>query len=173
MSLGNRYDGVNAINSRSSGGEDLVLGRRELDFVLDALADLVDKAQQYFSNLDGETVVQVGEWGPAEVLGHLVWWHRANSEGLDSVLAGGPPNGAGESTEELNARAMDEMAGRRVIDLLCEWECLQNQVEEKARALADPEVVVRIYRDGTPRTLVERIEELAGHIAEHLEELRR
>lgn len=147
------------------------MGRRRLDSLLDALADSVDKAQQYFSKLDGQAVVRLGNWGPAEVLGHLVWWHRANLEGIESVLAGGPPYGAGESTEQLNARAMDEMAGSPVVDLLGKWEELQNRLDDKARAVADPGVVVRVYSNGAPRTLLERIEEVADHITEHLNEL--
>ena len=63
------------------------------------------------------------------------------------------------------------MAGPRVTDLLSEWEDLQNRLDGRARAMPDPSVVVRVYKDGTVRTLLERVPELAGHITEHLMEL--
>ncbi len=150
----------------------MTLSGQRLNSLLNELADSVGEARAYFSNLDGETIVRLGEWGPAEVLSHLVFWHRANVEGIESVLAGGEPYQPEESIEELNARALDEMAGTPVADLLSEWEDLQVRFEELARAMPEPKAVVRVYSDGTERSLVERIEELAGHIAEHLEELR-
>ena len=130
------------------------------------------EARAYFLKLDGEAVVRPAAWGPAEVLSHLVFWHRANLEGIESVLAGGQPYQPDTSIEELNARALNEMAGSRVADLLCEWEDLQIRLEERARAMPDPKAVVRVYSDGTERSIIERIEEVAGHIAEHLEELK-
>ena len=136
------------------------------------LAGAVGEAREYFSNLDGETIVRVGRWGPAEVLSHLVFWHRANLEGIESVLAGGQPFRPEASIEELNLRALNEMAGSRAADLLCEWKDLQVRLEERARSMPDPKAVVRVYSDGTERSLIERIQELAGHVNEHLEELK-
>lgn len=146
---------------------------RRLNSLLNELAGVVVEARDYFSKLDGEAIVRPGAWGPAEVLGHLVFWHRANLEGMESVLAGGRPYQPDASIEELNVKALNEMAGSRVADLLSEWDDLQIRLEARAREMPDPGVVVRVYSDGTARTLVERIEEVAGHIAEHLEELRR
>ena len=125
----------------------------------------------YFSELDGEAIVRPAAWGPAEVLSHLVYWHGAYLEGIKSELAGGPPFGAHETIDELNARALEKMAGSRVVDLLAEWEDLQKRLEERVRAMPDPKAVVRVYGDGSERCLIERIEELAGHIREHLGEL--
>lgn len=147
------------------------MGRKRLDSLLDELAWVVTQARAYFSKLDGEAVVRQGNWGPAEILGHLVYWHRASLEGIESVLAGGPPYGPGETTDELNAKALDEMAGSRVDDLSSEWDDLQNRLEQTARAAQDPDVTVRIYHDGTERTLYERLDEVVGHIREHLGEL--
>ena len=145
--------------------------KRGLDSLLEALAEAVGQARAYFLKLDGEAVVRPGAWGPAEVLSHLVFWHRANLEGMESVLAGGQPYQPGASIEELNVGALNEMAGSRVTDLLSEWEDLQNRLDGRARAMPDPSVVVRVYKDGTVGTLLERVPELAGHITEHLMEL--
>ena len=76
--------------------------KRGLDSLLEALAEAVGQARAYFLKLDGEAVVRPGAWGPAEVLSHLVFWHRANLEGMESVLAGGQPYQPGASIEELN-----------------------------------------------------------------------
>ena len=146
--------------------------KRGLDSLLEALAEAVGQARAYFLKLDGEAVVRPGAWGPAEVLSHLVFWHRANLEGMESVLAGGQPYQPGASIEELNVGALNEMAGSRVTDLLSEWEDLQNRLDGRARAMPDPKAVVRVCSDGTERSLIERIEEVAGHITEHLEELK-
>ena len=145
--------------------------KRGLDSLLEALAEAVGQARAYFLKLDGEAVVRPGAWGPAEVLSHLVFWHRANLEGIESVLAGGQPYKPDATIDELNARELHEMAGSRVADLLSEWEDLQSRLDGRARAMPDPCVVVRVYNDGTVCTLLERIPELAGHITGHLREL--
>ncbi len=145
--------------------------KRGLDSLLEALAEAVGQARAYFLKLDGEAVVRPGAWGPAEVLSHLVFWHRANLEGIESVLAGGQPYKPDATIDELNARELHEMAGSSVADLLAEWEDLQSRLDGTARAMPDPEAVVRIYSDGTERSLFERIQEVAGHVAEHLKEL--
>ena len=132
---------------------------------------MVREARAYFLKLDGEAVVRSAAWGPAEVLSHLVFWHRANLEGMESVLAGGQPYQPDASIEELNIRALNEMGGSRVVDLLSEWEDLQIRLEEMAGAMPDPSVVVRVYGDGTERTVYERLDEIAGHIREHVGEL--
>ena len=127
--------------------------KRGLDSLLEALAEAVGQARAYFLKLDGEAVVRPGAWGPAEVLSHLVFWHRAKLEGMESVLAGGQPYKPDATIDELNARELHEMAGSSVPDLLAEWGNLHSRLEERARAMPDPEVVVRIYSDGTERSL--------------------
>ena len=148
------------------------MSRQRLNSVLNELGSAVGEARLYFSELDGEAIVRPAAWGPAEVLSHLVYWHGVYLEGLESLLAGEPPFGAHETIDDLNARALEKMAGSRVVDLLTEWEDLQQRLDERARAMPDPKVAVPVYSDGTEHSLIEPIQELAGHINEHLEELK-
>ena len=145
--------------------------KRGLDSLLEALAEAVGQARAYLLKLDGEAVVRPGTWGPAEVLSHLVYWHRAYVEGIESVLTGGPPFGTGETIDELNAKALDEMAGSCVVDLLQEWEDLQNRLEQMAGALPDPGATMQIHHDSTECNLYEPLDELVGHVREHLGDL--
>ena len=62
------------------------------------------------------------------------------------------------------------MAGSRIGDLLSELEAFQNRLEERARAMPDSGVTVRLYSDGSKRSLHDRLNEVAVHIMEHLEE---
>ena len=64
-------------------------GRNQLETLLTLLRQTVERATARFATEPGENRVQAGQWGPAEVLSHLVFWHRANLEGIESVMCGG------------------------------------------------------------------------------------
>ena len=66
-------------------------GRNQLETLLTLLRQTVERATARFATEPGENRVQAGQWGPAEVLSHLVFWHRANLEGIESVMCGGEP----------------------------------------------------------------------------------
>jgi hypothetical protein len=105
---------------------------RQIDDLIATLEQSVEAGLAYFQGPGGQSKVMIGHWGPREVLCHLVWWHQATVEGMESVAKGGAPYCIYASVDEMNARAVGRMAGRDVnqsgtygpslVDLARQWQ---------------------------------------------------
>ena len=85
---------------------------QQIEALIRALEQSVEAGLTYFQGPGGQARIKVGIWGPREVLCHLVWWHQATVEGMESVLSGGKPYRFYASVDEMNARAVGRLAGR-------------------------------------------------------------
>ena len=65
--------------------------------LIDDVERVVAEGLAYFAGLDYESQPDV-EW----VLRHMLFWHRASVEGMESVLAGGQPFRIPGSVDEVN-----------------------------------------------------------------------
>ena len=137
-----------------------------------ALEQSVDAGLTYFVGSGGQPGIKVGAWGPREVLCHLVWWHQATVEGMESVLSGGKPFRFYASTDEMNARAVGRLAGQDIAQLAELARQLQARLVKSARALPDPNATVLVTGDGSRRSVLQRLETIARHWTEHVHALR-
>jgi DinB superfamily len=140
--------------------------------LIGALEQSVDAGLTYFVGPGGEARIKVGTWGPREVLCHLVWWHQATVEGMESVLSGGKPFRFYASTDEMNARAVGRLAGQDIAQLAELARQLQARLVKAARALPDLDATVLVTGDGSRRSVRQRLETIARHWTEHVHALR-
>jgi hypothetical protein len=151
---------------------------RQIDDLLATLEQSVEAGLAYFQGPGGQSKAMIGHWGPREVLCHLVWWHQATVEGMESVAKGGAPYAIYASVDEMNARAVGRMAGREVnqsgtygaslVDLARQW---QARLVQAARAIPDPNTIVLVMGDGGGRSVQQRLETIVQHWNEHVTEL--
>jgi hypothetical protein len=151
---------------------------QQIDDLIAALERSVESGLAYFQGPGGQSKVMIGHWGPREVLCHLVWWHQATVEGMESVAKGGAPYRIYASVDEMNARAVGRLAGRELnqagtygaslVDLARQW---QVRLVKAARALPDPNTIVLIMGDGSGRSVQQRIETIAQRWNELVREL--
>ena len=151
---------------------------QQIDDLIAALEQSVESGLAYFQGPGGQSKVMIGHWGPREVLCHLVWWHQATVEGMESVAKGGAPYRIDASVDEMNARAVGRLAGRdlnqagtygvSLVDLARQW---QARLVQAARALPDPNTIVLIMGDGSGRSVQQRLETIAHHWNELVREL--
>jgi len=142
------------------------------------LEQSVESGLAYFQGPGGQSNVMIGHWTPREVLCHLVWWHQATVEGMESVAKGGTPYHIYASVDEMNARAVGRMAGKDInqsgtygpslVELAQQW---QARLVQAARALPDPNTTVLIMGDGSGRSVQQRLETIGQHWNEHVKEL--
>jgi hypothetical protein len=135
------------------------------------LEQSIEAGLAYFQGPGGQASVKIGRWGPREVLCHLVWWHQATVEGMESVLSGGAPYRLYASVDEMNARAVGRLAGKNIdqlADLVRQW---QARLVKAAKALPDLQVTVLVLGDGSERSAQQRLETIAHHWDEHVKEL--
>ena len=144
---------------------------QQIDSLITALEQSVDSGLAYFQGPGSQSKVKIGRWEPREVLCHLVWWHQATAEGMESVASGGAPYRIYASVDEMNARAVGRLAGRDVnqlVDLARQW---QARLVKAVRALPDPNATVLVLGDGNGRSVQQRLETIAHHWNEHITEL--
>ena len=144
---------------------------QQIDSLITALEQSVDSGLAYFQGPGSQSKVKIGRWEPREVLCHLVWWHQATVEGMESVVSGGAPYRIYASVDEMNARAVGRLAGRDVnqlVDLARQW---QERLVKAVRALPDLSTTVLIMGDGSGRSVQQRLETIAHHWNEHVTEL--
>ena len=146
---------------------------RPLDHLVAALGKAVEDGLAYFSGLGSRSEPQTGDWGPREVLGHMVFWHQAAVEGIESVASGGSPSRILEPTDDLNDRAVAAMSGLGTTEVMRQMRELQPRLEDAIHSLPDPEAAVQIRRDGSEQSASEKLTILTHHWNEHVAELRR
>jgi hypothetical protein len=144
---------------------------QQIEERITALEQSVEAGLAYFQGPGGQAKVKIGHWGPREVLCHLVWWHQATVEGMESVLSGGKPYRYYASVDEMNARAVGRAAGKDITQLADTVRQLQARLVQAARVLPDPNATVLVSGDGSGRSALQRLETIAQHWNEHVKEL--
>ena len=142
-----------------------------IEALIRVLEQSVEAGLTYFRGPGDQARIKIGMWGPREVLCHLVWWHQATVEGMESVLAGGKPHRFYASVDEMNARAVGRLAGRDIGELAELARQLQARLVKAARALPDPNATVLVTGDGSGRSVLQRLETIARHWSEHVHAL--
>jgi hypothetical protein len=145
--------------------------KQQMESLIAALERSVTDGLAYFQGPGGQSKVKVGRWGPREVLCHLVWWHQATAEGMESVLSGGAPYRIYASVDEMNARAVGRLAGKNIDQLADLVSQFQARLVKAARALPDAQATVLVLGDGSGRSVRQRLETIASHWNEHVKEL--
>jgi hypothetical protein len=143
----------------------------QLDQLITALESSVRNGLAYFEGPGRTSAAKIGRWHAREVLCHLVWWHQATVEGIESVASGGAPYHIYASTDEMNARAVGRLSGQempKMADMVRQW---QARLIAAVRTLPDPNVTVLIRGDGTELSAKQRLETIAHHWDEHVKEL--
>lgn len=145
---------------------------QQLESLIAALEHGVEAGLAYFQGPGGQVKVKVGSWGPREVLCHLVWWHQATVEGMESRGSGGTPYRIYASVDEMNARAVGRLAGKTIDQLADLVRQFQARLVTAARAIPDAQTTVMVFGDGSERSVQQRLEAMAQHWDEHVNELR-
>ena len=130
-----------------------------------AVDDLIAPLQQsvtsglgHFQRLAAGGKIRMGTWGPREVLCHLVWWHQATVEGMESVRSGGAPYRIYAATEEMNARAVGRLAGQTMHQLAEQVEQFQTRLVTAVHALPTLSTTVFVHADGSEDSAQTRLE---------------
>jgi len=151
---------------------------QQIDDLIATLEQSVEAGLAYFQGPGSQSKVMIGHWGPREVLCHLVWWHQATVEGMESVAKSGAPYRIDASVDHMNARAVGRLAGRdlnqpttygvSLVDLARQW---QARLVQAARTIPDPNTTILVMGDGSGRSVQQRLETIAQHWNEHVKEL--
>ena len=144
---------------------------QNVETLISSLEDAVKAAFAYFES-NSEAEHRVGMWTPREVLCHMIYWHQATVEGMESVASGGDAHRIFASTDEMNARAVGRNAGQSMGALIEQAQGWQDKLATAARSMSDASAVVLVRGDGTELTAAQRLEHIATHWNGHIQELK-
>lgn len=144
---------------------------QNIETLISSLGDSVKAAFDYIES-NSEATHRVGLWTPREVLCHMIYWHQATTEGMESVASGGSPERVYASTDEMNARSVGRQSGQNVRNLLEQAQMWQDRLALAARSLPDANAIVLVRDDGTELSAAQRLEMIAKHWDGHIEELK-
>ena len=145
--------------------------QQSLDDLIAVLEHTIEAGLAHFRQLEAAAKIPLGKIGPRETLCHLVWWHQASTEGMESVGSGGAPYRIYASTQEMNARAVGRLSGQTVSQLLHTAQQWHGRLVTAARAVANPETTVFVQGSGKGDTVRQRIEAIIEHWESCIQEL--
>ncbi|MFN3974845.1 MAG: DinB family protein [Dehalococcoidia bacterium] len=131
----------------------------------------IQDALRWYETYGEKSSGKVGVWGAKEVLAHCIFWHLTTAEGMEAVGRGGNPRSLNAPTDELNAQAVAQRAGKSLADLIAEARQAHLRLVLAVRALPDLEKTVLLRADGTTQTARQRLERIANHWWEHIDQL--
>ncbi|MGE3539737.1 MAG: hypothetical protein AB7N91_20190 [Candidatus Tectimicrobiota bacterium] len=143
----------------------------QVDNLLAELEQSVKTGLAFFQGPGGQSHVQIGTWHPREVLCVLMWWHQVTAEGMEAVASGGAPYRIYASVDEMNARAVGRAASKNIAQMAELVQGYQDRIAKAAKALPDPNATVMVFGDGTSRSAIQRLETVAKHWREKVQQL--
>lgn len=149
----------------------MTTGQR-IDSLIASAQNAVDASLEYYSGPNGSSEKQIGDWNARETFCHLIWWHEATAQGMESVNAGDGPFIVRAPVDEMNARAVGRASGRSLEKLIEEFRPVHERLINAAQNLADPDATVLENYGGGEMSGAQRLERIAHHWNAHLEELK-
>ncbi|GBD10496.1 hypothetical protein HRbin23_00139 [bacterium HR23] len=131
----------------------------------------IQEALTWYATAGGKAPGKVGVWGAKETLAHCIFWHLTTAEGMEAVARGGSPRRTTAPTDELNAQAVAQRAGKSLAQLVEEARQVHQRLMQAVRSLGDLDQVVLVRVDGTTQTGRQRLERIANHWWEHIAQL--
>lgn len=127
----------------------------------------------YFMNRLPEEHLAPADWGPREVLVHLVFWHETYVSTIEALIAGRTPDLPEGTFAELNAQAVRQNAEVPIARLLERFRKAQSRLEELAILDPSRSWTIPAKAGSKARPLDELIKRIEAHIRNHEIKLRR
>jgi hypothetical protein len=138
------------------------------------LRDTVEQFSAFIQALPADALAErpldeaFREWGPKEVLAHLVYHHELYVRLVEATLSGAPAQPPAGTFRELNAQAVAANAGVPAIALVARLQDANRRLEQIYLAHDPHAIVVEIKGGAKPRTLAALVPEVEAHIRNHL-----
>ncbi|WP_324716669.1 DinB family protein [Carboxydochorda subterranea] len=121
-----------------------------------------------------ESFLQPGEWGPREVLVHLVFWHETHAATIGALLRGEEPALPVGTFAQLNARAVRANADQPITRLIERLEAAQRELERLVVAAGGRDLPgIRTKAGAKPRDLRAALLRMEAHVRHHERKLAR
>jgi hypothetical protein len=143
----------------------------DTDALIQKLDDVVNDVLTYFDGPGRTTTARVDRWQARDVLQHFLYFHNATSWGLESATLGGPPWPLPTDADTINEVCRRLHAHESIDDLIAQLRFAHARLSAAARR--SPDLDRPCFRRANGETVSgrQRLEVLARHWAEHVQEL--
>ena len=142
-----------------------------LEEMITQLEQAVEEGLAYLEEAADGASPQIDGWGAKEVLAHMLYWHRASLQGIESVSNGGPPFQVPRSSDEINGEIVAELSETSVSLIATEIRDLQRRLSAAARLVPNLDDTVFIRAGGQAFSTRIRLQTVGNHWREHVSEL--
>ncbi|MCE2494614.1 MAG: DinB family protein [Alphaproteobacteria bacterium] len=142
-----------------------------LEEMITQMEQAVEEGLAYLEQASGGTSPQVDRWTAKEVLAHMVYWHRASLQGIESVSGGGPPFQVPSSSDVINDEIVADLSETSVSQMAEDLRDLQKRLSAAARLVPNLDDIVFIRVDGQSFSTRIRVETITNHWRDHVREL--
>jgi hypothetical protein len=134
------------------------------------LVDTVDRFCQFITALPTSALVEQ-DWGPKEVLAHLVYHHELFVKMVEAFLAGTPVDPPKGRFRDLNAEAVAASRGLTAPELVDRLQKANQRLVKHYQQNDPSRITVKIKAGAKLRTLADLVPEVEAHIRNHLKKL--
>jgi len=143
----------------------------DTDALIQRLDEVVNDVLTYFGGPGRTTTARVDRWQARDVLQHFLYFHNATAWGLESATLGGPPWPLPTDADTINEVCRRLHAHESIDDLIAQLRFAHARLSAAARR--SPNLDRPCFRRTNGETVSgrQRLEVLAHHWAEHVQEL--
>lgn len=139
---------------------------------IERLNDTVNRFCQFIETLPPQALIEQ-DWGPKEVLAHLVYHHELYLSLVEACLAHAPFAPPAGRFSDLNAAAVAASRGISPAALVSRFRKANRRLVELYEQHDPEKIVIEIKAGARPRTLVQLVPEVEAHIRNHHGALRK
>ena len=139
---------------------------------VEALDRVAKQTFRYFDGPGRQNTAKIDKWKARDVLQHFIYFHDATAWGIQSVALGGPVWSLPADSDTINEVCRRLHEKESVDDLLQQLKQAHARLIRAAKASPDLDTPCFKRRNGETLTGRQRLELLAKHWNEHVEELK-
>jgi hypothetical protein len=139
--------------------------------LIQKLDEVVNDVLTYFAGPGRTTTARVDRWQARDVLQHFLYFHDATAWGIESAAMGGPVWSLPADADTINEVCRRLHAHESVDDLIAQLRLAHARLAAAARRSPDLDRPCFRRANGETMTGRQRLELLARHWAEHVQEL--
>ena len=139
---------------------------------IDALDKVAKQTFRYFDGPGRKNTAKIDKWKARDVLQHFIYFHDATAWGIQSVALGGPAWSLPADSDTINEVCRRLHEKENVDDLLQQLKQSHARLIRAAKSSPDLNKPCFKRTNGETLTGQQRLELLAKHWTEHVEELK-
>lgn len=146
--------------------------RSAIDSLLERADQAVAATLSYLEGPGATANIRIDRWGVREIAAHLLYWHQVTIDAARAAARGQAPRRFSSPVDDLNEEAVAGCAGKNLTQILRQLREAHRNLAQAIKDVPDPDAPLMYRYDGTAPSVRNRLETIAHHWTNHLEELR-